>query len=141
MKIAIENLQPYEVRLSERKLARVRWMHASGLVVPEPHVVPFDGRYLIIDGNHRTYVAHERNQSVIDVILDSPQETIYANLIINWGVTKISDLTNRIFAHEKWQEKLDRNTYIFLNNFDDELSDDEFFRRYPEIKPFYSPNV
>ena len=132
MRVNIEVLQPSERVLSERKLARVRWIYDSRLYQPKIVVTRFENRYAIVDGNHSTYVAHERGIPEIEAEVEQRQMQNVPS-IVTAGITRISDLSDKILTHDEW-----RRIFTFCNNFEDELSDDIFFRKHPELEKYCS---
>ena len=132
MKTDIWQLQPSDIILSERKLAKSRFVYDNGLYRQNIIIAPLDQGFAIVDGNHSAYAAYEQGLVNIKSYIEN-REIENIPSIISRGITKISDLSDRIVSHEEWMRKS-----LHSSNFEDELSDDEFFDQYPEIEIFCS---
>ncbi|MFA6088540.1 MAG: hypothetical protein WC755_01625 [Candidatus Woesearchaeota archaeon] len=130
MKVRIEQLQPSERVLSERKLARTRWLYDCGLFKPEIIITPFEKRYAVVDGNHTAYAAYERGLFQIEAEVEQRQIQ-HIPSIATAGITGISDLSDKILTHNEW-----RKIFPECNNFEDALSDDVFFSKHPELEKY-----
>ncbi|MBD3252630.1 hypothetical protein GF386_02775 [Candidatus Pacearchaeota archaeon] len=133
MILAIDSLQPEEYFLSQRKLARIRWNHYHGFLIPPPRVIeiPSRSRRTIIDGNHRTYVRYEQGHSEIEVDYQGKRSFDLADEVVRRGITRISDLAHHILTHVDWLESCSCSA-----NSKDALPDKEFFKLYPGVEDF-----
>lgn len=132
MKISISKLQPSEVILSERKLARARWMYDNNQNKPII-VSKIEDGYAIVDGNHRVYVAKENGSSKIEVIVEKRNMDEIVSLMVPSGIVSISDLSDKVVNHDEW-----RKAFPKYNMFEDELDDNDFFEKHPELEKYCS---
>ena len=125
-----------QIYLNENKILEIeKWFNSCDMSVFSPiKVHDFgNGKYTIVDGHSRAYVAHKNGVMQVPIVYDNDklitgkmgQKLYHADLIWceRFGIENISHLENRIISKEKyqklWIERCDRSYDLLLQTTED----------------------
>lgn len=105
--LPIADIQPSQFYVDEEKLAAV----ADFIHVPEDvivQVLPYQGRYIALDGHTRLYLAAQRGWSHVRAVVESTDECIFDFVAeAQWrGIRTVTDMA--LVSHEAYVEKWDK---------------------------------